>query len=93
MKLKIKDCKDKKPTATLLFSTNGVKGHILLDMVDGVVINTKKNIIGILNSDFLGNMKVDKIMHINVNVVFMMFYELIIDYKEELIIINVRRIK
>lgn len=93
MKVKVKDCGDKKPTASLLFSVNGVVGHILLNLVDGVIVNTKENIISVLHDNILDDISVDEIIYVNVNNIFLMFYELIIDYRENQIIINVRRIK
>lgn len=93
MKVKVKDCGDKKPTASLLFTVKGVVGHILLDMVDGVIIYPAENIISILHDNKFDDIAVDEIIHINVNNIFLMFYELIIDYKINRVMITVRRIK
>ena len=93
MKVKVKDCRDKKPTASLLFTVKGVVGHILLNMVDGVIVYTDENIISVLHDNKFDDIAVDDIIYVNVNTIFLMFYELIIDYKENKIIMNVRRIK
>ena len=93
MKVKVKDCGDKKPTASLLFTVKGVVGHILLDMVDGVIVYTDENIISVLHDNKFDDIAVDDILYVNVNNIFLMFYELIIDYKENKIVMNVRRIK
>ena len=93
MKVKVKDCRDKKPTASLLFTVKGVVGHILLDMVDGVIVYTDENIISVLHDNKFDDIAVDDIIYVNVNTIFLMFYELIIDYKENKIVMNVRRIK
>ena len=93
MKVKIKNCGDKKPTASLMFTTNGVKGQILLNAIEKVVINTKENIMNISHHNIPDEIAVDDIIYINVNLTFSMFYELIIDYQENKIIINVRRIR
>ena len=93
MKVYIKDCGDKRPTASLIFYKDCVKGQILLNMVDGVFINTEKSVMSILNNNQFSSIEVDKILHININFVFIMFYELIIDYEENDIVISVRRTK
>ena len=93
MKVKVKDCRDKKPTASLLFTVKGVVGHILLDMVDGVIVYTDENIISVLHDNKFDDIAVDDILYVNVNNIFLMFYKLIIDYQENKIIINVRRIR
>ena len=93
MKVKVKDCRDKKPTASLLFTVKGVVGHILLNMVDGVIVYPNENIISVLHDNKFDDIAVDDIIYVNVNTIFLMFYELIIDYKENKIIMNVRRIK
>lgn len=93
MKVKVKDCGDKKPTASLLFTVKGVVGHILLNMVDGVIVYPNENIISVLHDNKFDDIAVDDIIYVNVNTIFLMFYELIIDYKENKIIMNVRRIK
>ena len=93
MKVKIKDCRDKKPTASLLFTVKGVVGHILLNMVDGVIVYTDENIISVLHDNKFDDIAVDDILYVNVNNIFLMFYELMIDYKENKIVMNVRRIR
>ena len=93
MKVKVKDCRDKKPTASLLFTVKGVVGHILLNMVDGVIVYPNENIISVLHDNKFDDIAVDDIIYVNVNTIFLMFYELIIDYKENKIVMNVRRIK
>ena len=93
MKVKVKDCRDKKPTASLLFTVKGVVGHILLNMVDGVIVYPNDNIINILHDNKFDDIAVDDILYVNVNNIFLMFYELMIDYKENKIVMNVRRIK
>ena len=93
MKVKVKDCREKKPTASLLFTVKGVVGHILLNMVDGVIVYPNENIISVLHDNKFDDIAVDDIIYVNVNTIFLMFYELIIDYKENKIIMNVRRIK
>ena len=93
MKVKVKDCRDKKPTASLLFTVKGVVGHILLNMVDGVIVYPNENIISVLHDNKFDDIAVDNIIYVNVNTIFLMFYKLIIDYKENKIVMNVRRIK
>ena len=93
MKVKVKDSREKKPTASLLFTVKGVVGHILLNMVDGVIVYPNENIISVLHDNKFDDIAVDDIIYVNVNTIFLMFYELIIDYKENKIVMNVRRIK
>ena len=93
MKVKVKDCREKKPIASLLFTVKGVVGHILLNMVDGVIVYPNENIISVLHDNKFDDIAVDDIIYVNVNTIFLMFYELIIDYKENKIVMNVRRIR
>ena len=72
MKVKVKDCRDKKPTASLLFTVKGVVGHILLNMVDGVIVYPNENIISVLHDNKFDDIAVDDIIYVNVNTIFLM---------------------
>ena len=95
MKIRIKEFKDK-PIGMLNFTIAGRKGHVLLTMVDGVVIDNRKRTLDILNfhhNTFIEDMSLDEPVCINVNWEFLMLFELDVDYDGDRIIITVKEIK
>lgn len=95
MKIKIKEFKDE-PVGMLKFTIAGRKGHVLLTMVDGVVIDNNEGTLDILNfhhDTFIEDMPLDEPVCINVNWEFLMLFELDVDYDGDRIIITVKEIK
>ena len=87
MKIHITDNKEK-ATGELTFTSKGKKGHIILPSVDKVIINTKTNEITITDFNLPMKVLVDEIICLNLNWVFMNFYELNIEYEEDNLLLS-----